>query len=319
MINIINYIKFWIGNARPYSAPITLLCWLVAFIYGIKHGGNPSAGVIAYFGIALVHLATNLSDDYFDYKRLKNFTNSEKTIKCAYLRNGQATLKELRNVILFMLISAGIIGIFLTFLSGWKVLLFMIAAAPIALFYSKLSSRGLGDFAVILAYGPLMYGGISQVMLKSLPAEIFIISLASAIFVNTILYTHMLMDYDADVKSGKMTLCTRLKTKENALKGLAFLYLSGYIIVGLLAIKTSNYLWFLTYLTMPLAIDLIHSVNQYNKYPNTIPQIHLWHLPMEQWQQKISSGSAPFFFRFLYSRNITTYYMLLACFAILFE
>ena len=59
---------FWLKAARLYSAPITLLSWLVIFVFALKQGGNILAGIISLFGISLVHLATNLIDDYIDYK-----------------------------------------------------------------------------------------------------------------------------------------------------------------------------------------------------------------------------------------------------------
>ena len=318
MDSFINYIKFWYGNARPYSVPITLLCWLPIFIYAFLRGGNTFCGILAYLGIALVHLATNLSDDYFDYKRLMangEFTNNEKSIKCKYLRNGQATIKDLKDAITFMLSAAAFIGAILFFLSGPGVLIFALCALPIALFYSELSSKGWGDLAVILAYGPLMYGGVYYVMTKSVSSEVFLLSIASGIFVNTILYAHMLMDYDSDVASGKTTLCTRLKTKDNALKGLLAFYITGYLFIGYFGIRISNYCYFLTFLTIPLVFDLYNSLKLYNQNPKSIPQVRPWHEPLEGWEDKLKSGSAPFFFRFLFTRNITIYYMLLACLA----
>ena len=317
---IINNIKFWYNNARPYSAPITLLCWFLIFVYALMHGGNTLWGIFAYLGVALVHLATNLSDDYFDYKRLMangEFTNNEKSIKCKYLRNGQATVEDLRNVIIIMLSVAAFIGFVLFLVSGWGVIFFALCALPIALFYSKLSSRGLGDLAVILAYGPLMYGGVYYVMTGNFSVNVFILSISSGIFVNTILYAHMLMDYDSDVASGKTTLCTRLKTKDNALKGLLAFYITGYLFVAYFGISTSNYYYFLTFLTIPMVFDLYNSLKLYNQNPKSIPEIRPWHYPLEGWEDKLNSGSAPFFFRFLYTRNITTYYMLLACLAAL--
>lgn len=318
--NFFNKIKFWYSNARPYSAPITLLCWLLIFVYSLENGGSPVLGILAYAGIALVHLATNLSDDYFDYKRLLkngNFTNNEKTIKCKYLRNNEATITDLKNVIAIMLSTAAVIGLVLYLYSGFGVVFYALAALPIAVFYSKLSSRGLGDLAVILAYGPLMYGGVYYVMTQETSINVFILSIASGIFVNTILYTHMLMDYDSDVQSGKTTLCTRLKTKNNALWGLICFYIIGYISIGIFGIKTDNYYYFLTYLTIPMVFDLYNSVKMYNNNPKSIPTIYPWHYPLDDWENKKNLENAPFFFRFMYARNITTYYMLLACIAIL--
>ena len=320
MKKFIEKIKFWYRNSRPYTIPITFLSWLVIFAYSLKFGGNILNGILAYFGVALVHLATNLSDDYLDYKRLiKNgdFSKEEKASKCKYLKDGLATIEDLRNVIIIMLTVAGIFGAILFFTAGWKVILFALAVLPIALFYSVLSSRGLGDFAVILAYGPLMFEGVYYVMTKTLSWDVLWLSLGCAMFVNSILYAHMLMDYDGDVASGKTTLCTRLGSKQNALRGLMFFYITGYVLTGFLAIKESNYLLFLTYMTLPLAIDLYNMLKLYNKDAASIPKIHFWHYPLDNWKNIKNTETAPFFVRFFYVRNISTYFMLLASLAII--
>ena len=65
---MIKNVIFWLNCARVYSLPITVLNWLVIFVFSLKSGGNALLGVVALFGIGLVHMATNLLDDYFDYK-----------------------------------------------------------------------------------------------------------------------------------------------------------------------------------------------------------------------------------------------------------
>ena len=323
MQKLIEKIKFWYKNSRPYTVPITALCWLVVFVWAIKLNSNadPFLGILTYIGVATLHLATNLSDDYFDFIRLnKNgeFTNNEKTIKCKYLRNGSATIEQLRNVIIIMIIMAALIGGYLFFKSGYGVILFAILALPIVIFYSKLSSKGLGDIAVILAYGPLMFGGVYYVMTSKFDFNIILLSLACAIFVEAILYAHMLMDFDSDKTSGKTTLCTRLKNKTNALIGLIILYASGYLLIFTLTLKTSNSLFLITLCTVPLVIDLCKSLYLFNKNPKSVPEIHFWHQPLENWNNIKDSDSAPFFSRFLYVRNISTYFMILTCVAIIF-
>lgn len=320
MNNLIKKIKFWYKNSRPYTIPITFLSWLVIFVYSLKHGGNIINGIIAYFGIALVHLATNLSDDYLDYKRLiKNgdFSKEEKASKCQYLKSGQATISDLRNVIIIMLLVAASLGGILFITAGWKVILFAFAVLPIALFYSVLSSRGLGDIAVIIAYGPLMFEGVYYVMTKSLSLEVLILSLGCSVFVNSILYAHMLMDFDGDVASGKTTLCTRLGSKQKALYGLMFFYAAGYLLIGSMALNTKNYLLFATYMTLPLTIDLYKMMKLYNKDASSIPKIYPWHYPLDNWESIKNTVVAPFFIRFFYVRNISTYFMLLTAMAVL--
>lgn len=319
-MKIIDSVKFWINNARPYSIPMTFLSWLVIFCYSAKQGGNIICGLIALIGISLVHLATNLSDDYFDYQRLscdEEFLNNSKEIKCRYLRNGQATIKDLRNVIILMLVIAGICGAILFFLSGWYVVLFAIVVLPIALLYSKFSSKGFGDLSVILAYGPLMFEGVYYVMTKTLSWDVLILSIACSMFVNTVLYAHMLMDFDEDVCSSKRTLCTILKTKKKALKFMSVFYITGYFSVVILSVKTQNYWYLLSLLTLPLVVELFELLKLYNEDKTILPYAQPWHYPLENWEQVKQTPNASFFLRFMFARNISTWFMLSICFALM--
>ena len=82
-------IWFWLKNSRIFSLPMAILSWLVIFVYTLKNGGNILNGVIALIGISFAQLATNLFDDYMDYKNLP--PNSQQA-KCAYIKEGKATL-----------------------------------------------------------------------------------------------------------------------------------------------------------------------------------------------------------------------------------
>ena len=316
-----NKLKFWYNNSRPYSIPITLLCWLVIFVYGIKSGGNIIYGIIAYIGIFFVHLATNLSDDYFDYKRLVNnpeFLNSTKEIKCKYLKSGQATTDELKNVILIMLTIAGICAWILFFTAGIYVAIFALIGLFIALSYSFMSSKGLGDLSVITAYGPLMYCGVFYVMCGGFNIEVLILSIACAIMVDTILYAHMLMDFDEDEISHKITICTLLG-KNNALKLLLGLYGTVYAILVFLVFYTKNVFYILPVITIILALDLYKLLKKYNEDKTNLPEIKFWYKPLDNWNEKSKTQNAPFFLRFMYTRNIVTWFMLLISLGIILK
>lgn len=316
MKNFFKNIIFWLKNARIYTLPITVLSWAVIFIYALKHGGNALYGIIALIGISLVHLATNLADDYFDYPELnkdEKFINAAKNCKCAYLKNNQATLKDLRNAILIFLSIAAITGIYLFFTSGPYVALLAVIGVIIALTYPLFSLNGLGEIAVITAYGPLLFEGVYYVMTGKFSWEVCLLSFACALITNTILYAHMLMDFDQDECSHKKTLCRALKTKSNALNFILVFYIVSFGIMGYLAVTTGNYLYFLSWLTIPMIIDLYHLLKLYNEDITSLPKIHFWHKPLDLQ----NSIDAPFFFRFLYSRNIMVIFMFLTCIAII--
>lgn len=319
--NSIDNMIFWLKAARLYSAPITFLSWLVIFVYSIKHGGAILQGLIALVGISLVHLATNLIDDYIDYKVLKKddtFITAGRDCKCEYLRTGKVTIKDLRNTILTFLAIAAICGGILFFISGHYVVLLAVIALIIALSYPHLSSRGLGEVAIVIAYGPLMFEGVYYVMTKQFSIDVLILSLICVMFVNAILYTHMLMDYDGDINANKTTLCIKMGSKERALNLLLAFYGFGYILLGYFILKTRNFIFLFDYLTIPLVIDLYLMLKKYNSDPTNIPQIHFWHQPLENWEKIKHTANAPFYMRFFFARNISTVFMLIACIAIIF-
>lgn len=319
--NLISKTMFWLQCARLYTLPITVLSWIVIFIYSLKQGGNALFGILALVGMSLVHMATNLVDDYFDYKILvKNEECQKQTkgFKCAYLKNNLATIEDLRNAILIFLLMAAVIGAFLFFAAGKYVAILAVIGLLIAISYPKLSQNGLGEVAVISAYGPLLFEGVYYVMCGRFSVDVLILSFACALFTNTILYTHMLMDFDADKTSHKKTLCLLLKTKTNALNFLLFFYISGLLTISSLGFKTGNYMYFLSWLVLPMIIDLYRNLRIYNTDKTHLPKLQLWHYPLDNWETVKTTADAPFYFRFLYSRNISTVFMFLVSFAILF-
>ena len=320
MQKIFHTIIFWLNASRAYTVPISLLNWIVIFVYSLKMNGNVILGIIALFGVILVHLSTNLIDDYFDYKILikdEKYINSAQNCKCKYLKDNLATTKDLLTVIIVLLGLAGIIGLFLFFKSGIYVGILALLALIFAVSYQKFSLKGLGEIIIIIMYGPLLYEGIFYVMTSTLSLKIIPLSLACSMITNSILYTHMLMDFDGDETAHKVTLSIKFKTKGRALKFLSIFYIVAYLMIFCLAFITKNYYYFLTLLVIPLIFDLYHSLYIFNKDKTNVPKIKFWHYPLDNWTKIKDSEDAPFYFRFFYSRNILVFFMFLLSLAIL--
>ena len=82
--------------SRIFSLPMTVMSWLVIFVFALIDSGNVWYGLIAFAGLCFAHLGTNIIDDYFDYKFLiksvdfdkeEYLKNSQKT-KCRYIIDG---------------------------------------------------------------------------------------------------------------------------------------------------------------------------------------------------------------------------------------
>ena len=116
--------------SRVFSSPMTILSWLVVFVYSLLDAGNVWYGLLCLVGLCFAHFGTNVLDDYFDYKALikqvdfdkkEYLKNSQKT-KCRYIIDGK--LKETDLLILtgVYFVLAFLVGLFLYIKCGQGIL-----------------------------------------------------------------------------------------------------------------------------------------------------------------------------------------------------
>ncbi len=317
MLKFINRIWFWLENSRIFTVPMSIFSWAVAFVFALTNGGNLFYGCLALIGICFGQLATNLFDDYVDYKKLEKMgtLNEQTKSKCKYIKNGEATLEQVLKVVVIYCSIATIIGAFLFFKTGYPVIIFALLGAIFVLTYAKWSTAGIGEVAVGLAFGPILFGGVYWVMTQTLDKHIFLIGTIVVMFTIGLLYTNSLMDFDGDSASHKKTLCRRFKDKNQAVAGYGIIYGLGY---GLLSLAiTSGYLpkiFLITFFTVPLVVELIVSMLLFNSDKTYVPQKRFWHFPFENWNKiKDYPEIASFRFRMYQARNIMIYTSVLIC------
>lgn len=285
-------VLFWLKNSRLFSLPMAILSWLVIFVYSLKSGGNLINGLVALVGISFGQLATNLFDDYVDYKKL---TDNSQLCKCAYIKNGDATLNDVLRVVIIYCLCACVTGMILFFRCGLPVLWLAGIGAILVLSYSKLSRSGLSEVAVGIAFGPLLFEGVYYVMAQKFSFEVFVLSLAVVMFTIGLMYVHTVLDYEGDLESHKKTLACRLGSKKRAINGVWVVYGLGYLFTLLLAFLTKNYYVLITFILLPLIYDMYKSLKSFT-----------------------SGGEVKeFYFRLLKARNLMVYYSILLIISIL--
>lgn len=309
-------IIFWLKCSRYYTLPMTLFSWLIIFCYAIKNNGNWVYGIIALFGICCCHLATNLFDDFIDFKFLKKKFKGDKIIlpntqkgKCVYLLNGSTTQRTQLFVVFLYLILASSVGLFFFYLYGFKLLIFMAIGGGIVLSYPLLSSLRMSELAIGTAFGPLLFCGTNFVMTGNISLNSILVSIPSTIFTLNLIYTDTLMDYDIDTKEGKKTFI-RLFSKTNAVLIQILLLTMGYF--SLFKIVPIGVL------TLPLAIDLLISDYKFAKDSSYLPKKHWYHFPFEEFEEIKQNRSVIYMFRMYQARNLMIYTSILMVVWILF-
>ena len=316
MLKLLKRIWFWLENSRIFTVPMSIFSWLVAFVFAYTNGGNCFYGILALVGICLGQLATNLFDDYVDFKKLEQMgaLENQTKAKCKYIKNGEASLSDVLKVVIIYCAIATAIGAFLFYKTGYPVIIFALLGAIFVLTYAKWSTAGIGEIAVGLAFGPILFGGVYWVMTQTLNYEIFIIGSVVVMFTIGLLYTNALLDYDGDEVSHKKTLCHRFKNKNQAVAGFGIIYGMGYGILS--AAILSGYLsniFLISFFSFPLVVELIISMLMFNNNKEIVPDKKFWHFPFENWDKIKNQDIASFRFRMYQARNIMIYASLLIC------
>ena len=291
---MIKNICFWLKNSRLFSLPMTLLSWLIIFVYSLKLGGNVLNGILALVGISFAHLATNLFDDYVDYKNLPE--NSQKC-KCAYIKDGSATISDVLKVVIAYLVIAAGMGFVLFLRCGFPVVFLAIIGGIITLIYAKLSQRGFSELAVGTAFGPLLFEGVYFVMTGYFSWTVFVMSVAVVIFTIGLMYVHTVLDFEGDMNVHKMTLACRLGDKNKAINGVLILYGIAYVATILLGLMLKNYYIYASFLLVPLVFKLYNSLKTYT----------------------CGGEVKEFYFRLLQARNLMVYYSIILVLCLLIK
>lgn len=313
-------IAFWFNNSRPVSLPQSIIPALTAvFLSAWKDGFSIFLGILGIVGVAFAHLSMNLIDDYFDYKKMESGYRDAlvregiraRTQKCPYLVSGQATMKQLKIAILIFampaFLAAGVIFAF----RGLPIVIVGLITLFLGISYSgnplKFSYRGLGELIIGIIFGPLIVIGISFASAGSLDLLQIITGIAMGFLVTNILFTHSVLDYEADLRAGKSTLAGLLKKKSLKLVFSGLFSIFPYIVfVAGWIFNFYQIYYLLVLLTLPWAISLVVSMKRFLYSKQDVYKRKLWYGPMKYWKNICDMELDWFMLRWYLARNIVT-------------
>ena len=217
-------IGFWIKNARHISLPQSLLPGFLAIGMSLDYGSfSWGLSLVALCGVACAHLGMNLLDDYYDYRQ----GSGEKRVKLAaggvrarvakypYLTSGQATVGDLVVAISLFLLLAVVAGSVVIYFRGVVPFYITVVGAILGISYSgkplRLGYYGYGELLIGLMFGPLLMIGVQYAACGVLDGRIVLVGIAVGLLVTNILYSHSVLDAQADAQMEKLTLARLLK------------------------------------------------------------------------------------------------------------
>lgn len=243
---------------------------------------NVGTFLLTLAGVAALHAATNMSNDYVDFRRgvddvppelVSPFTGGSRVLPDGLVEPGRH-----RQVFLALYAVGALIGLYLAFTipNGWVILVVGWIFGPLALLYTypplALQYRGVGEVLVGIVFGPVVVFGAFFVQAGSLAWEPVFASVPLGLLVAAFLLVNEIPERETDPRGGKRTVAARVDVAVSVrifagLLLLAFTWIAVAVVLGLLPL-----LALVGLLAAPLALRAVTLLRRAEgRYPEHIP------------------------------------------------
>lgn len=252
--------KEYFRCSRPHSFPAAIAPVLVGSTFALKFVQNFNWINFILFLIAclLIQAATNLFNEYYDYKRGLDKVDSE-GISGSIVKN-KLTAKEVFSGALVLYGIAFLLGLVLTALTSYYLLLVGLICMLAGYFYTggkyPIAYSPYGELVAGFFMGTIIVGIAFFIQTGYVNFEITIVSIPFFILIGLILLANNIRDLDNDKVSGRKTFAI-LVGKHRALQSMAIALAVVYVLNVIFAFTIGGILNLLTLVTIPLEVKII--------------------------------------------------------------
>lgn len=202
----VNSLKAWLLAARPKTLSAALIPVATATALAFSnHTLQWKPALLCALFAMLMQIASNFINDLFDYN--KGTDNEERLGPKRACAQGWITPRAMRIGIALTLIVACSVGCVLITYGGWWLIGLGAACVVFAFLYTTfMSYHGLGDVLVWVFFGFVPVIGTYYVQAGTLHSDVWLLSAACGLCVDTLLVLNNYRDRETDAKSGKRTI-----------------------------------------------------------------------------------------------------------------
>ena len=260
---------------RPHSYPASIAPVLFGATYALGYESKFSILKFILFLLAclLIQAATNLFNEYYDYKHGLDKVDSEGI--SGSIVKGNLSPKEVMVGALVLYALAFVFGLILTFMTSIYVLLVGLVCMLAGYFYTggkyPIAYSPFGEVVSGFFMGTIIIALSFYFQTGYVNADIIVVSLPLFIMIGAILLANNIRDLDNDKESGRRTYAI-LVGRNNAIKTMAISFIVVYLL-NVLFIVTKYASWWnlLVFVTIPLAIKIIKGFSANNHKTTMAP------------------------------------------------
>ncbi len=256
-------LRTWVLATRPKTlsagvVPVAVGTAL-AFALGQGHLGAAAAALV---GALLIQIGTNLTNDYYDWKK-----GADTRERLGPVRVTQAGLIAPRAVFRAAIASFALafaVGMYLVAIAGWPIFAVGVLSLLFGYAYTggpfPLGYNGLGDAFVFVFFGLVAVAGTFYVQALSLPVVALIAGVPVGALAVALLVVNNLRDVHTDAPVGKRTLVVRFGTRAGKWEYVLMLALSYATPLLLWVTGEASWLVLLPWVSAPLAFSPLRIV-----------------------------------------------------------
>ena len=264
---------------RPHSYPASIAPVLFGATYALGYESKFSILKFILFLLAclLIQAATNLFNEYYDYKHGLDKVDSEGI--SGSIVKGNLSPKEVMVGALVLYALAFGLGLILTFMTSVYVLLVGLVCMLAGYFYTgskyPIAYSPFGEVVSGFFMGTIIIALSFYFQTGYVNADIIVVSLPLFIMIGAILLANNIRDLDNDKDSGRRTYAI-LVGRNNAIKTMVISFIVVYLL-NVLFIITKYASWWnlLVFVTIPLAIKIIKGFSSNNHKKTMAPYMVL--------------------------------------------
>jgi len=211
-VRLLDPVSKFLYSARSVILVISAQAAIIAGLLAVADGRfDASHFALVLVGFVAAHMISNLSNDYFGYKRGHDTPDSPRMRYTVHpLASGVLEPRTLMTGLVILAAIGAAITAYFVVERGWLAVVFAAAGIAIMLLYDAapvpLKSIGLGEPAVFLVWGPLMVGGGYAMITGHVSSAVFFASIPYGLGVMSILMGKHIDQMDFDTGRGIRTL-----------------------------------------------------------------------------------------------------------------
>ena len=247
----------WVLAIRPKTLPAAISPVIVGTAMAVADKEFKSLPALAaLIGALLLQIGVNLANDYFDYK--KGIDTNERLGPIRVTHSGLIPTTHIKSAMVITFGLVALVGVYLTSVGGWPILIAGIASMMAALAYSggpyPLASHGLGDIFVFIFFGLVAVCGTYYVQSLRITSLILLTAVPVGLLITAILVVNNLRDIMTDRLARKNTLAVRLGKWGARIEYLLLLAVSYVFPVFLVISGKVSSLVLLPLISLPMAV-----------------------------------------------------------------